>query len=159
MRINKKLGSIGSFDLPGKTVDYLSLQWHECSKRVMVKKTVSGRELSLQFLNEQPAFTEGDVLYVDDNNLVVVQVEPCECIVVTPANPFEMASAAYEIGNKHLPLFYENDQLLVPFEMPLFQLLKVYGYRVETQHRKLLVPLKTTVAPHSISLDKKLFAV
>jgi urease accessory protein len=61
---------------------------------------------------------------------------------------FEMASVCYEIGNKHLPLFYANDELLVPFEFPLFRLLSVQHYDVKQEERKLLQPLNTTVLPH-----------
>jgi urease accessory protein len=60
-----------------------------------------------------------------------------------------MASVCYEIGNKHLPLFYEKDELLVPFEMPLFRLLSAQGYIIKQDKRKLLQPLKTTVAAHA----------
>ena len=69
-----------------------------------------------------------------------------------------MATMCYEIGNKHLPLFYEADQLLVPFEMPLFRLLSVQGFEVQQVTRKLLQPLKTTVTPHNISISDNLFS-
>ena len=62
---------------------------------------------------------------------------------------FEMASVCYEIGNKHLPLFYEEESLLVPFDAPLMRLLQAQGYDISKEERKLLQPLKTTVAPHS----------
>ena len=59
-----------------------------------------------------------------------------------------MASVCYEIGNKHLPLFYEDDELLLPYEAPLFQLLLAAGYDVKQGKRKLLDPLRTSVTPH-----------
>ena len=68
-----------------------------------------------------------------------------------------MASVCYEIGNKHLPLFYENDELLVPFELPLFRLLEAQGYDVRQEERKLLQPLKTTVSPHAHLAEKLYF--
>ena len=71
---------------------------------------------------------------------------------------FEMATMCYEIGNKHLPLFYESDQLLVPFEMPLFRILSAQGFDVQQATRKLLQPLKTTVAPHNVSISDNLFS-
>ena len=69
-----------------------------------------------------------------------------------------MASVCYEIGNKHLPLFYEADQLLVPFEMPLYKLLSAQGYIIIKEKRKLLKPLKTTVSPHSGGTNDSLFS-
>jgi urease accessory protein len=64
---------------------------------------------------------------------------------------FEMASVCYEIGNKHLPLFYEDECLLVPLDIPLMRLLSAQGYDVKEEKRKLLQPLKTTVSPHGDS--------
>ena len=61
---------------------------------------------------------------------------------------FEMASVCYEIGNKHLPLFFENEEVLVPFEMPLSRLLTAQGYHIKQEDRKLIQPLRTTVSPH-----------
>jgi urease accessory protein len=78
--------------------------------------------------------------------------------VLEPKNMFEMASACYEIGNKHLPLFYENDQLLVPFELPLFNMLKSLGYEIKKDRRKLLQPLKTTVFAHAEPGSETLFS-
>lgn len=60
----------------------------------------------------------------------------------------EMASVCYEIGNKHLPLFYYNSELLIPFDAPLYHMLSASGYKPVRQTRKLLNQLKTTVNPH-----------
>jgi urease accessory protein len=68
-----------------------------------------------------------------------------------------MASVCYEIGNKHLPLFYEKDELLVPFEMPLFRLLSTQGYAIKQDYKRLLHPLKTTIASHAHS-NQSLFS-
>ncbi len=69
-----------------------------------------------------------------------------------------MASVCYEIGNKHLPLFYESDELLVPYEDPLFRLLAAGGFNPVREKRKLLQPLKTTVAAHGHNGGSSLFS-
>jgi urease accessory protein len=77
--------------------------------------------------------------------------------VIAPQNMFEMASICYEIGNKHLPLFYADDELLIPFEVPIFRLLTAQGFLVKQEDRQLLQPLTTTVTPHgSESLFSKI---
>ena len=58
------------------------------------------------------------------------------------------SSLCYEIGNRHLPLFYEGNDLLVPFEMPLHNLLQAAGFLLRVEERKLNNALKTTVLPH-----------
>jgi urease accessory protein len=61
----------------------------------------------------------------------------------------DMAYVCYEIGNKHLPLFYDKDELLVPYDAPVFRMLEASGFNPVRQQRKLLSQLKTTVAPHN----------
>ena len=158
MLIQYKIGNLKSSNADKGKIDWLELEWHETTKRILRKKTRAGKEVSLKFLNENPALTEGDILYEDEQVIVVVTILSCDVIVVRPTNMFEMASVCYEIGNKHLPLFYESDELLVPFEMPLFRLLEVHGYNVKRDKRKLVQPLKTTVSPHPHPGGETLFS-
>ncbi len=147
MLIQQKTGSLNQ-RIINKTIDWLELKWYEANKRILRKQTRSGKEISLKFLNENPNLTQDDILYEDEKEIIAIEILPCDCLVIEPKNMFEMASVCYEIGNKHLPLFFENDAVLVPFEMPLYRLLLVQGYEVKQEQRKLLQPLKTTVAPH-----------
>src|SRR5436190_892499 len=158
MLIQEKIGHINSFQINNQIIDLLPLEWYETRKRILRKQSSSGTEVLLKFLNENPDLTEGDILYADESTIILVSILPCSCIVMQPKNMFEMASICYEIGNKHLPLFYEADQLLVPFEMPLFNLLLVQGYTVQQEERKLLKPLRTTVAPHSVGISDSVFS-
>ena len=66
-----------------------------------------------------------------------------------PASLYQMALDCYEIGNKHLPLFYEDDNLLIPYEAPLYHTLQASGFAPQLEKRKLLYPLRTTVLPHA----------
>ena len=158
MLIQEKIGHTATFEINNRKIDLLELQWFEARKRILRKQTNSGKEVLLKFLNENPELTEGDILFADTDTIIAVSIPPCECIVLQPKNMFEMASVCYEIGNKHLPLFYEAYELLVPFEMPLFSLLSAQGYDVKREERKLLYALKTTVAPHTISISENVFS-
>ena len=151
MLIQQKLGHINDIDINNRSIDWLQLQWYEAGKRILRKQTQAGNDIALKFLDKNPALTQGDVLYKDDTIIIAVEILPCEVLVIKPANPFEIASVCYEIGNKHLPLFIDKEELLVPFEMPLFRLLSAQGYIIKQDKRKLLHPLKTTVAPHAHS--------
>jgi urease accessory protein len=151
MLVQNKIGNLSRIEVKQRQVDHVLLEWHETRKRIFRKTTALGETLSIRFLNENPELNEGDVLFADDSTIIAVNILPCDCIVIQPKNMFEMASVCYEIGNKHLPLFYEADELLVPFEQPLFKLLLAQGYDVKQERRKLLQPLKTTVSPHGDS--------
>jgi urease accessory protein len=159
MLIQQKKGNLNSIDVNNRRIDWLQLEWYEAGKRILRKQTLAGNDIALKFLDKNPALTQGDILFEDDVMIIAVNILPCEVLVIQPANLFEMASVCYEIGNKHLPLFFEKEELLVPFEMPLFRLLSTQGYAIKHDKRKLLHPLRTTVAPHmhgSTSLFSKI---
>ncbi len=157
MLIKEKIGNLKDFNTHERTVDWLELAWFEVNKRILTKKTRQGTSLALKFLAENPQYTEGDVLFENDETIIAISVLLCDVIVIKPKNAYEIASVCYEIGNKHLPLFIENDEFLIPFEMPLFNMLKAANYLVLKEERKLLIPLKTTVSPH-FDNNKSLFS-
>ena len=159
MIIKEKIGSLNEIGLKDRVIDYLELEWYETSKRILHKKTSQGKEIVLKFLNQSQSLAEGDVLFEDQQELVVVSIKPCEVIVIRPNSMYEMAYVCYEIGNKHLPLFYENDELLVPYEAPLFKMLQAAGFVLIKEERKLINQLKTSVMPHGHSnKEKSLFS-
>ena len=148
MLIQQKSGNLQTYSVVQKTIEWLTLQWFETSKRIQIKHTDKGRELTLKFLNDNPQLTQGDILFEDENTIVAVEVMACDCIVISPVTMFEMAAVCYEIGNKHLPLFFDNNDLLVPFETPFFKLITGQGIIAKQEQRKLLQPLKTSVSLH-----------
>ena len=157
MLVQQKSGNILSVNTTNKTIDYVAFEWYETNKRIQIKKSAAGREVTLKFMSENPCLTQGDVLFEEEDYIIAVEVLPCECMVISPLNMFDTASVCYEIGNKHLPLFIENNDLLVPYEKPLFTMLVAQGYVIKMELRKLLTPLRTTVSPHAHSGGDSLF--
>lgn len=148
MLLQHKLGNIHSSSTSNLVIDTLIIEWDETGKRILHKKTDSGVPVTLKFLNENPDLKDGDILWQDEHTAVAVQIKPCECIVITPGNTLEAAAICYEIGNRHLPLFYEGNELLIPYEAPIHNLLNAAGYKLAIEERKLNSRFKTTVMPH-----------
>jgi urease accessory protein len=151
MLIEQKIGNSTSVNMQNRVIDWLDLEWFETNKRILHKRTRSGKAITLKFLEQNPALTQGDVLYEDDTTVIAVTILPCEVIAIKAATVLEMASVCYEIGNKHLPLFFHADEVLVPFDQPLFRLLTTQGYQVRKDLLPLINPFKTTVSPHAHS--------
>ena len=79
MLVKEKLGNINFFAISNRKLDYLLIEWYEATKRILHKKTISGIDVSMKFLNENPQLSEGDVVYEDDFNIVVIEIIGC-CI-------------------------------------------------------------------------------
>ncbi len=150
MIIEQKAGHINNTEAAGRQTDWLELEWFELHKRILRKHTRSGTEIVFRSLDKDPEFTDGDILFADGDKIIAVRVLPCDAIVLKPAGMFDMASACYEIGNKHAPLFYQDEELLVPFDMPLYRSLQSFGFAVKQEQRQLIQRLRTTVTPHNL---------
>lgn len=148
MLITEKKGNIKTSFTPGCEVDTLDIEWYEADRRILHKQTRSGIAITLKFLNGKPAFKDGDILFQDEQKIITVEIKACECIVVMPGNIHEASALCYEIGNRHLPLYYEEGQLIIPFEAPVYNLLQACGYKPRLEKRKPENCFKTTVLPH-----------
>ncbi|PRZ21154.1 urease accessory protein UreE [Flavobacterium granuli] len=162
MIIQQIIGNTQTQSIEGLEIDLLEIEWFEATKRIQRRRTNSGMEIAIKFIQEGQRLHQDDILYQDDKKVVVVHIKPCEAIVMTPASLLEMGTICYEIGNKHLPLFIQNDQIMMPFEMPMFRWLEASGYSPEKQEIQLLHLLKSNVAPHghgSTSLFTKILNI
>lgn len=108
--------------------DYLHIEWYESGKRILRRLTEKGCDLAVRLPNSTIGLEHNAILWQEDDQVILVNVLPCEAIVLEPKTMIEMGIICYEIGNRHLPLFYQNQNLLIPYETPLFQLLEKLGY-------------------------------
>lgn len=148
MVINQIIGNTDTISLGGLTTDLLELEWFETTKRIQRKTSVGGMEIAIRFLNEGHRLHQNDIVYRDEQKAVIVHIKFCEAIVVSPHSLLEMGTICYEIGNKHLPIFIQGNQVLIPFEEPLFRWLLAGGFKPVKELRQLHNMLQSNVAPH-----------
>ena len=157
MIIKQKLGNVNELSVGDQSIDTLLIEWYEANKRIIHSKTTSGRPVTLRFLQENPNLQQGDILWMEEDFVIVVTIKTCEAIVIQPKSILEASFICYEIGNKHLPLFYEGEELLIPYDASIHRLLEASGYRMKVEQRKLATAVKTSVAPHAHSGSTSLF--
>ena len=127
MLCEQVLGKLHDFDTTGKTIEYVDIEWHEAFKKIH-KKT-------------------------DDEKLVVVNTPPCEVIRVslTPGHEKMSAKVCYEIGNRHAPLFWgENDTFITIYNEPMLVMLqKIHGVQAEKEVLKLDFDRRISASIHN----------
>jgi urease accessory protein len=148
MILSKIIGKYNAA-LNQKIVDSIFLEWYECSKRILHKRTEQGRNITLRFLDAPVYFQSNDIVFEDEHDIIVIQILPCKAMVIRPADLKEMAAVCYELGNKHLPLFYEEGVLSIPFDKPVYTMLLASGLDIQLEERILRNPLRTSVLPHA----------
>jgi urease accessory protein len=149
MLIEKKLGNLNDFEAGSRAIDRIQIQWFETRKKILHKRSSRGRDVVVKMLNSKEDFIQDDVVHEDETSLLVISILPCAAIVVRPGTMHEMAAVCYETGNKHLPVFYEDGEIRIPWEEPLFKLLESLGYQPQKKTIILQHPLKTSVSPHA----------
>ena len=156
MICEKILGMLDELDVAGKTVEYVEIEWHEAFKKIHKKTTDTGREVGIRI--DDSVLTEGlydgKVIYMDDGLVIAVHTPPCEVIRVTvkPDHRFMAAKVCYEIGNRHAPLFYGEDEytFITPYNEPMLQMLSgLHGVEAEKEMRKLAFDKRVSASVHN----------
>ena len=123
--------------LNAQTRDSVRLKWYEAERRILRTTTEGGRDIAFKLLKEGQRLHHGDVVYLSDALAISVAIEPSEVMVLSPQTLPEMARACYEIGNKRTPLFLDGNELLLPYDQPLFEWLCAAGFAPQRDHRRL----------------------
>lgn len=138
----------GRIDLTGFVIDFVEIEWYEVSKKILHKVSSKGVEIGIK-LSGDKALKHGDILHLEGNSALVVKIPECDCIALKPQNLSAMGKACYEIGNRHSPLFYQEDRLLMPYDPPLLEALKKCGFDAYKCSARLIAPLGNLHHGHS----------
>lgn len=104
-------------------------------KRIQRVTTDHDRELGIR-LKEARDLIAGDVLYMDEENMIVVDVLTDDLLVITPRSMHEMGTIAHQLGNRHLPAQFEGDQMLVQYDYLVEELLQQLAIPFTREERK-----------------------
>lgn len=133
-------------------IDYIELEWFELTKRILRKTSLHNQELGINMSESGFSFHDQDILFVDETRVIAIKVLPTQAIAITAANNHETARICYELGNRHAPVFYAEDDhniLLVPFDQPMLVLLTKLGVTTQVVHARLVYPLSHKTNSHA----------
>ncbi len=135
MLITEVLGNLGETGWDNPKIDWLELEWEELNKRILRKNTAGGFEIALSF-DHSGILNYGDILFEDDERIVVVRTKLEKVYVVKPDSMQQMGKTAFEIGNRHTPCIIDGDEILVRYDHTLGTLLDEVGVNYEVDERR-----------------------
>lgn len=115
-------------------------------KRVQRVITDHGREIGI-CLKQQKDLLPGDILYMDEHDIVVLNVIPDDLLVIRPNSLQQMGDVAHKIGNRHIPAQFEGGEMLVQYDYLVEELLKELRIPYSRENKK--VKLAFRYAGHS----------
>lgn len=80
---------------------------------------------------------DGDILFNDGHNMVIVCVKEDDVIVITPKDINEMGEVAHSLGNRHLPVQIEEGKIIIQYDYVVEKLLSDHGINFERKNLKL----------------------
>lgn len=150
------IGRLEDLETEGKTVEYVSIEWHEAFKKIHRKETESGREVGIRMDDSilSRGLYEGDVIYMDEKLVIAVHTPPCEVLAIriNGEHPEMIPKVCYEIGNRHAPLFYGEDawSFLTPYNEPMLQMIsRLHGVEVKKETRRLCFEKRISASIHN----------
>lgn len=122
MIINRVLGKLSHTH---KNIETVSIDWFERDKKVLRKTTSNGEDIGIKV---ETTLNEGDILYEDDNKIIVLEISPCNLISVEVNTMQQMGKLCFELGNRHLSLSIGENIVKCPFDNPTFEYLQKLGF-------------------------------
>ncbi len=130
MIIEKIIGNIETIDKPAPHVERVYMDSDQLVKRIHRSVTDHGNEIGIR-LTESQDLSDGDILYMDENNMIVISVNKDNLLVITPNSIQQMGEIAHQLGNRHTPAKFEGGDMLVQ-----------YDYLIEELLQELLIPFR-----------------
>nr|WP_066290956.1 urease accessory protein UreE [Bacillus sp. FJAT-29937] len=122
-------------EIKKRHIEKVYLESAHLVKRIQRVKTDHGKEIGIR-LKEQRDLLAGDVLYMDDKNMIVIDVLSDDLLVISPRSIKEMGTIAHQLGNRHLPAQFEENDMLVQYDYLVEELLQELGIPFKREDRK-----------------------
>ena len=125
-------------------------------KRIQRVTTDHGKELGIRLAGDDvPDLRDGDVLFVDGHNAIVVSVESTDVLVIAPGSVKEMGVVAHNLGNRHMQAqFFGDDSdygaqvMVLAYDHTVEDYLKHVGVPYSRQDRVMPVPFRHAEHTH-----------
>lgn len=134
-KIVTNLDKMDAHEIQKHHIEKVYLESAHLMKRIQRVKTDHGNELGIR-LSDPRDLVAGDVLYMDDKNMIVIDVISDDLLVIKPRSIHEMGTIAHQLGNRHLPAQFEDNDMLVQYDYLVEELLQQLEIPYNREDRK-----------------------
>lgn len=135
MIIEKVIGNVATIEKKAPHTERVYLNSDDLVKRIQRVVTDHGKEIGIR-LKDNRDLIDGDVLYIDERNMVVISVKDDDLLVIQPTSIQQMGEIAHQLGNRHLPAQFEGNEMLVQYDYLVEELLQQLEIPFKRENRK-----------------------
>ena len=137
MIFNKIIGNIDEIsNLDEFHIERIYLNSEDLLKRILRVKSDHNQEYGIS-LEKDEKLNDGDLLYNEDNKLIVIKVNQEDVLVIKPSNMTQMGIIAHELGNRHLPAQFEDGKMIIQYDRLVEEKLKKDNLEFSRENIKL----------------------
>ncbi|MFJ5758712.1 urease accessory protein UreE [Neobacillus sp. NPDC093182] len=122
MIITEIVGNADDISSAGRHIERVYLSSDDLVKRIQRVTTDHGNEVGIR-LADPKDLVDGDILYMDERNMIIVSVTSDDLLVLRPSSMKQMGEIAHQLGNRHLPAQFEEEVMLVQYDYLVEELL------------------------------------
>ena len=116
MIFNQVLGNINDIkDLNNLHIEKIYISSEDSLKRIMRVNSDHNHEYGIA-LSENIELKDGDILYHDDKNIIIVKIKGDDVLVIKPNSMTDMGIIAHALGNRHLQAQFEDGKMIIQYD-------------------------------------------
>ncbi|WP_071394287.1 urease accessory protein UreE [Bacillus tuaregi] len=136
MIIEKVIGNIKQAAQRPAHIERVYLRSDDLVKKIQRVQTDHGKELGIRLKNGKELM-DGDILYQDDKNSIIISVIEDDVLVIRPTSLQQMGDIAHQLGNRHLPAQFEAEEMIVQYDYLVEELLQELNIPFAREKRKM----------------------
>lgn len=128
MILDKIVGNVHEEHTKAAHMEKIYLKSDELLKRINRVTSDHGTEYGIT-LDKKETLKDGDILFNDGHNMIVVVVKSDDVIIIKPETITEMGKIAHNLGNRHLPAQFRDGMMILEYDKLVEDLLKEEGIK------------------------------
>ncbi len=144
--VTAPLGNLAEYDVCNRRIERIVTGSDDLAKRILRFATSRG-DIGLRYAaGTTPA--RGDVIYADAELVIALDVAADDVLVCRPHSIAQALGIAHALGNRHLPMQIDGEELVVRYDRLVEDLFVAEGVAYARESRTLGAPFRHAHAPH-----------
>ncbi|MDK0709579.1 urease accessory protein UreE [Clostridium perfringens] len=105
-------------------IEVIYLDSDDLSKRILRVRSDHDNEYGISLGDKDTSLSNGDILFNDGKNLIVIKTNSEDVIVIRPNDINEMGVVAHLLGNTHVPVQIKDGKIILQYDYVIEKMLK-----------------------------------
>ncbi|EDT14775.1 urease accessory protein UreE (plasmid) [Clostridium perfringens] len=125
MIFEEVIGNINDIEnLSDFHIEVIYLDSDNLSKRILRVISDHDNEYGISLGDKDTSLSNGDILFNDGKNLIVIKTNSEDVIVIRPNDINEMGVVAHLLGNTHVPVQIKDGKIILQYDYVIEKMLK-----------------------------------